>query len=449
MNKKLWGGRFGKKTDPSAEEFTRSIQYDYKLAKYDILGSMAHAEILGKAGYLTSKEVSKIQAALVNIGSGKFSPDTSYEDVHSQIQGMLESRIGDLALKLHTARSRNDQVVFATKVYCLDKLSETAVFLQAVIGSLRLLAKSNRDLIIPGFTHMQHAQPVYLKDYIEAYAIMLEDSLEKVKSATSNIRLTMGSGAVAGTPIEAKHYRMSLDKYAVKLGIKLSGLTLEPTKNSIYTVSDRSFVLESLNVAAIIATNLSRFAQDLIIWATKEFDFVDIDEAFCTGSSLMPQKKNPDVLELIRGCAGKIYGNRIGLLSVIKSLPLSYNRDMQLDKEPLFDSFETVIAELKVLKGFIQTLKFNKDKLNVQLDDELLYATDIAYYLVDKGVPFKTAHSIVGKLIKYSIDNSIKVKMMTQQELNMFSDKLAKNDIVKLFNPVVSVKSKRSIKRDA
>jgi argininosuccinate lyase len=447
MQKKLWGGRFGKKTDPLVEEFTKSIQYDYKLCKYDVLGSVVHVDILGKAGYLTAKEVSKIQAALLRIGNGVFKPDMSYEDVHSQIQNMLGSKVGDLALKLHTARSRNDQVVFATKVYCLDKLSYTAALLQAVIGSLKRLADTNKGVIMPGFTHMQHAQPVYLKDYLGAYVIMLEGGLQKTRAAATDIKLTLGSGAVAGTPIAAKHYKMSLDKYAKKLGIKLSGLRLEPTVNPVYTVSDRSFVLESLNVTAIIATHLSRFAEDMIIWATKEFDFVDIDEAFCTGSSLMPQKKNPDALELIRGCAGRMYGNRIGFLTVIKGLPLSYNRDMQLDKEPLFDSFDTVIAELKVMNGLIKTLKFNKKKIAAQLYDESLYATDIVYYLVGKGVPFKTAHTLVGKLVKYSADNCVEIKEMSQKELNAVSEKLIKKDIVKLFDPAVSVKSKRSIAR--
>jgi argininosuccinate lyase len=447
MAKKLWGGRFAKKTDPSVEAFTKSVQYDYKLAKYDILGSLAHVEILGKAGYLTAKEVSKMQSALYKIGSGKFSPDMSYEDVHSQIQDMLEGKVGDLALKLHTARSRNDQVVFATKVYCLDKYAEVSSLLGSAIAAFKSLSSANKDLVVPGFTHMQHAQPVYLKDYLGAYAMMLEGGLDKLNAAVANIKLTMGSGAVAGTPIAAKHYNVSLDKYAKRLGIKLSGLKLKPTANPVYTVSDRGFVLEALNVTAVIATHLSRFAEDMIIWATREFDFVDVDEAFCTGSSLMPQKKNPDVLELIRGCAGRMYGNRIGLLAVIKGLPLSYNRDMQLDKEPLFDSFETLIAELKVLKGLVKTLRFNKDKLETQLDDESLYATDIVYYLVDKGVPFKTAHTIVGKLVKHSADNAIEIKTMTQHELNAFSEKLAKKEIVKLFNPVVSVRSKRSVER--
>jgi len=447
MAKKLWGGRFGKKTHPLVEEFTRSVQYDYKLAKYDILGSVAHVEILGKAGYLKGAEVSKIQAALLKIGSGKVSADTSYEDIHSQIQDMLEAKIGDLALKLHTARSRNDQVVFSTKVYCLDKLSEVSVLLQAVIASIKALANANKTVVMPGFTHMQHAQPVYLKDYLGAYTMMLEGCLKKAASCAADIKLTMGAGAVAGTPIAAKHYRMNLDKYAGKLGIKLSGLKLEPAKNSIYTVSDRSFVLDPLNITALIATTLSRFAEDMIIWATKEFGFVDIDEAFCTGSSLMPQKKNPDVLELIRGYAGRMYGNRMGLLTVIKGLPLSYNRDMQLDKEPLFDSFEAVISELKVFNALVKTLKFKKENMSAQLEDESLYATDIVYYLVDKGVPFKTAHALVGKLIKYAADNDTEIKDMSQKELDAVSDKLVKKDIVKLFDPLVSVKSKRSVER--
>jgi argininosuccinate lyase len=447
MSKKLWGGRFGTKTDPLVEEFTKSIHYDYKLAKYDILGSMAHVAILGRAGYLTAGEVSKIQSAFVNIGNGKLLPDDSHEDIHSQIQDMLAARVGGLALKLQTARSRNDQVVFATKVYCKAELAVLAELLGYLIDALNKLASANRDMIMPGFTHMQHAQPVYLKDYLGAYAMMLKDDLAKVKDAASAIKLTMGAGAVAGTPIAAKHYRLSLDGYAKKLKIGLSGLRLEPTQNSIYTVSERGFVAESLNITAIIATHLSRFAEDLIIWSTKEFGFVDLDEAFCTGSSLMPHKKNPDTLELIRGYAGRLYGNRIGFLAVMKGLPLSYNRDMQLDKEPLFGSFEVVTKELRVLKGLVKTIKFNKAKIEESLEDESLYATDLVYYLVDKGAPFRIAHTAVGKLIKYSLDNSIDIKSMTDRELSKFSDKLKKSDIIRLLNPKISIESKKSIKR--
>ncbi|MFH0764626.1 MAG: argininosuccinate lyase [Candidatus Omnitrophota bacterium] len=447
MAKKLWGGRFGKKTDPLVEEFTKSIHYDYRLAKYDILGSIAHVEILGRAGYLTAGEVSKMQAALLAIGNGKLAPDASYEDVHSQIQDMLSARVGSLALKLHTARSRNDQVVFAAKVYCKDQLVRLAGSLNDLIDALEKVAKANKDMIMPGFTHMQHAQPVYLKDYIGAYVMMLEDCLAMAKDTCARIKLTMGAGAVAGTPVPAKHYKLSLDKYAGKLGINLSGLKLEPVKNAIYTVSDRGFVLESLNVTAIIATHLSRFAEDMILWATKEFGFIDIDDSYCTGSSLMPQKKNPDVLELIRGYAGRLYGNRMGFLATIKGLPLSYNRDMQLDKEPLFDSFNVVMSELKVLKGLVETVKFNSAKIEEHLEDEALYATDLVYYLVDKKTPFKDAHSIVGRLVKHAIDNSIEIKSMSDAELKKFSEKFAHKEIIKLFDPKVSVESKKSIKR--
>lgn len=447
MTKKLWGGRFAKKTDPSVEKFTKSIHYDYKLAKYDMLGSMAHVAILGKAGYLTSGEVAKMHSALAGIANGKFLPDESYEDVHSQIQDMLQRKVGDLALKLHTARSRNDQVVFATKVYCKAQLVQLEKLIDGLIDMLARLSKANKDVIVPGFTHMQHAQPVYLKDYIGAYVMMLESDLTKVKSVYSDIELTMGAGAVAGTPIAAKHYNVSLDAYAKKLKIPLPRLKMGPTRNSIYDVSERGFVAEALNVAAIIATHLSRFAEDMIIWSTKEFDFVDIDESFCTGSSLMPQKKNPDVLELVRGYAGRMYGNRIGFLAVIKGLPLSYNRDMQLDKEPLFDSFETVSASLEVMAGLVKTLRFNKANIEKHLEDEGLYATDLVYHLVGKGVAFKKAHAIIGKLVKYALDNSIEIKSMTDNELRKFSDKLVGKDIIKLLNPKVSVESKKSIKR--
>jgi len=388
-----------------------------------------------------------MQSALAGIANGKFSPDKSYEDVHSQIQGMLSAKIGDLSLKLHTARSRNDQVVFAAKVYCKAQLAELEKFVGGLIDALVRLARANQDLIVPGFTHMQHAQPVYLKDYIGAYVMMLENDLAKTKAAASDIKLTMGAGAVAGTPIASKHYNVSLDAYAKRLKIPLSGLKVGPTRNSLYDVSERGFVADALNVTAIIATHLSRFAEDMIIWSTKEFGFVDIDESFCTGSSLMPQKKNPDVLELVRGCAGRMYGNRIGFLAVIKGLPLSYNRDMQLDKEPLFSSFEIISEELALLPGLVSALKFNKAKIEEHLEDESLYATDLVYYLVDKRVPFKEAHTIVGKLIKYSLDNSIEIKSMTERELSKFSGKFRKSDVIKLFDPKVSAGSKKSIKR--
>jgi argininosuccinate lyase len=437
MAKKLWGGRFGKKTDPLVEEFTKSIQHDYKLAEYDVLGSISHVEILKKSGYLTSEEASKLKKELnfiyASIEKGSFKPDPKCEDIHTNIQNILQKKVGDLALKIHTARSRNDQVVFATKLYCKSAILDLQLVILKLAKTILGLIKNNKQVIIPGFTHMQHAQPVMLKDYLGTYAQMLARDDKRLSYISENMRITMGAGALACTPISASDY-------------KIKNL-LEATDNSLDSVSDRDFVIEIISALSIVAMHLSRLAEDLIIWSTKEFDFVEIDEAFCTGSSLMPQKKNPDVLELIRGYAGRLYGNLVSVLMMMKGLPLTYNRDMQLDKEPLFNSFEIVSSELKVLIGLIKTLKFNKAKIEEQLKDESLYATDLVYYLVDKKIPFKNAHTIIGKLVKYSIDNDIKIKDMPEILLKKFSGKLVKKEIVKLFDSLVSVKSKKSIKR--
>ncbi len=451
MAKKLWGGRFSKNTDPLVEEFTKSIQYDQKLAFCDLLGSCFHVIILKEAGILTADEAGQLGNALTSliesVNNNKFKPNRNSEDIHSEIQNILQKKVGGLALKLHTARSRNDQVVFATKLYCkltLEAINKTII---ALIQKINEIVIKN-DLIIPGFTHMQHAQPVYLKDYLGAYVEMLDRDIERLKYISKNIKITMGAGALAGTPIDEKKYNIKARELLKELGMAAKYLNLQPTSNSLDSVSDRDFVIEILSALSIIGMHLSRLAEDLVIWATKEFDFVEIDEAFCTGSSLMPQKKNADVLELIRGYAGRLYGNLVSVLTMMKGLPLTYNRDMQLDKEPLFNSFEIVSSELKVLTGLIKTLKFNKEKIKAQLEDESLYATDIVYYLVDKKIPFTKAHTIVGKLIRYSLDNNILIKDMPENVMKKFSDKLVKKDIVKLFDPLISVRSKKSIKRD-
>lgn len=453
MAKKLWGGRFSKKTEPLVEEFTKSIQYDYKLAEYDILGSIAHVSILGKAGYLTKNEVSKLHKGLNSIFKdmvdGYYKPKLrKEEDIHTYIQNELQKKVGDLALKLHTARSRNDQVAYATKLYSKGSLSATRNSVVALKKAIAILAEKNSEIIIPGFTHLQHAQPVYLKDYLSAYIEMLARDENRLEYLSRNIPISLGAGALAGTPINAQNYNLKAAQYIKEMKLDQSlNIQIHPTYNSLDTVSDRDFVIEIISALSILAMHLARLAEDLIIWSTKEFDFVEIDESFCTGSSLMPQKKNPDVLELVRGYTGRLYGNLVSVLTMMKGLPLTYNRDMQLDKEPLFNSFEVVSAELKVLTGLIKTLKFNKKKIEEQLKDESLYATDLVYYLVDKEVPFKEAHTIIGKLVKYSIDNEIKIKDMPENLLKKFSNKLIKKEIVKLFDPLVSVKSKKSIKR--
>jgi argininosuccinate lyase len=294
---------------------------------------------------------------------------------------------------------------------------------------------------------MQHAQPIYLKDYFIVYIEMLLRDSQRLENILKSMKITLGAGALAGTPIDAETYSIKASAYLKRLGDFSERFNIEATKNSVDTVSDRDFVIEIISALSILAMHLSRLAEDLIIWSTKEFDFVEIDEAFCTGSSLMPQKKNADVLELIRGNAGRLYGNLVSVLTMMKGLPLTYNRDMQLDKEPLFNSFEIVSSELKVLAGLIKTLKFNKEKIEEHLKDESLYATDLVYYLVDKKIPFKTAHTIVGNLVKYSLDNKIEIKQMPEPLLKKFSGKFVKKEIIKLFDPLVSVKSKKSIKR--
>lgn len=449
MAKKLWGGRFSKKTDPLVEEFTKSIHYDYKLAEYDLLGSISHVAVLAKVGYLTSVEARKLlkglHSLLEAVRKGYFKPDFSEEDIHTCIQNKLQKMTGALALKLHTARSRNDQVVFSTKLYCKMSIGDLQKDISRFLSAIGTLIKRN-DIVIPGFTHMQHAQPVYLKDYLGAYIKMLERDGHRLDSISKNLIISLGSGALAGTPITAKEYNLKAEEHIRKLGLDQS-FNIQPTANSLDAVSDRDFVIEITSALSILAMHLSRLAEDLIIWSTREFDFVEIDEAYCTGSSLMPQKKNPDVLELIRGYTGRLYGNLVSVLTMMKGLPLTYNRDMQLDKEPLFNSFEIVSNELKVLTGLIKTLKFNKDKIKEQLKDEALYATDLVYCLVDKKIPFKEAHTIVGKLVRYSLDNDIQIKDMPEGLLKEFSGKFVREEIVRLFDPLVSVRSRRSAKR--
>lgn len=448
---KLWGGRFSKKTDKLVEEFTKSISYDSKLAQFDVMGSQAHVVILQEAGYLTRAEAKKLYKALEaiynNIKKGTFKADKSCEDIHTDIQNKLQKKVGDLVLKLHTARSRNDQVVFATKLYCKNEAIKIRFDIDKLIKVLAKVSNLNKDIIIPGFTHLQHAQPVYLKDHLSAYMDMLSRDDGRLRYISDNMKITFGAGALAGTPIDAKTYSKKADKFFSSVGAD-NNWQIHSTENSLDSVSDRDFVIEIISALSIIAMHLSRLSEDLILWTTKEFDFIELDDAFCTGSSLMPQKKNPDVLELVRGYSGRLYGNLVAVLTMMKGLPLTYNRDMQLDKEPLFNSFEIVSNELGVLSGLIETIKFNKNKIKEHLQDEALYATDLVYYLVNKGAAFKEAHTIIGELVRYSIDNGILIKEIPESILKKdFSNKIVRSELVGLFDPKKSVESKKSIKR--
>ncbi|HOW36223.1 MAG TPA: argininosuccinate lyase [Candidatus Omnitrophota bacterium] len=457
MAKKLWGGRFSKKTDPLVEEFTKSIQIDKTLAQYDCWGSILHINVLKKAKLLTPEEHEKLEkglnAILKYIESDEFEKDPSlndFEDIHSYIQNLIEKKVPGIALKLHTCRSRNDQVVFCTKLYSLDHIKVVQKFIMEVDKSLLKLAVDNAGVNIPGYTHLQHAMPINLFEYFYAYHEMLNRDLKRLSNIYKTINLTLGAGALAGTFIKSKEYNS-----AVKLLLlSKDKIPVKPTTSAIDTVSDRDFVIEILSAISILGLHLSRLSEDLIIWSTKEFDFIEIDESFCTGSSLMPQKRNPDVLELIRGYAGKLYGNLISVLVTMKGLPLTYNRDMQLDKEPLFNSFTIIQQELKVLSHLLLKIKFNETAIKKQLSDECLYATDISDFLVKNGVTFKEAHTIVGQLISYKLKHGISLlpenemeKGITDEELKKFHPLLSIEVMKRIIDPYISVKNKKSLRR--
>jgi argininosuccinate lyase len=441
---KLWGGRFNKKTNELVEKFSNSMHFDILLAQYDCIGSLAHIDVLKKAGLITAGEHTKLSAGLTRIlkliDDGKLKPNTKFEDIHSYVQHLLETdkKVGKASLKLHTCRSRNDQVLFDTKLYCLMNILKTEKELIGIFQALEKLAKKNNDLIMPGYTHLQHAIPVKASHVLMAYATMLERDETRLLNAFNGIELTLGSGAVAGTMIPASFYNLP-----AKDGLPKS---VSAPDNSIATVADRDFIVETLSALAIIGMHLSRMCEDMILWASSEFNFIDIDDAFCTGSSLMPQKKNPDVLELVRGSTGRLYGNLVNVLVMLKGLPLSYNRDMQHDKEPLFDSFKTVQDALIVLTAMLPHVSFKKKNIEAQIADECLYATDIADFLVKNGVAFKTAHSLIGKLIQQKFTCKKNIVEMTDAQLKKIHPLLTHKALTTIIDPKRSVASKKSIK---
>ena len=436
MNK-LWGGRFKKKTNPLVEKFTSSIGYDYKLARYDVLASIAHAKMLGKTKIIPPKDSAKIiqglKTILKQIEGNRFTFENQAEDIHTNIQNALKMRIGKVAEKLHTARSRNDQVATDLRMYTKEEIVNLKLKIRNLQKVLIVFAKKNIKVIIPGFTHLQHAQPVSLAHQFLAYVEMLERDKGRLSDAYKRCDvLPLGSAALAGTslPIE-RNYLAKL------LGFK--GVCA----NSIDAVSDRDFVLEILADLSILSMHLSRMAQDLILWCSSEFGLLELDDAFSTGSSLMPQKKNPDVLELVRADTGTVYGNLISLLTVMKGLPLSYNRDMQLDKLPLFNSVETVDICLEVLCGLIKTAKVNQNQALILSSDELLCATDLVEYLVKRGTAFKEAHSIVGGVVAFALKKKIFLSEIALAQWRRFSTHF-KKDVYKLLNPKTSVAAKKS-----
>ncbi len=390
---KLWGGRFTKGTDKVAEDFHSSISFDQRLYRQDIRGSMAHARMLGKQGIIRRDEadtiVSGLQDILADIETGKVEFDVGAEDIHMNIEKLLTERVGDVGRKLHTARSRNDQVALDVRMYLKEEIAETAGLLLKLEEALLNLAGAHTGTVMPGYTHLQRAQPITFGHHLMAYFQMFRRDIERLADCYKRTDIMpLGSGALAGTtfPLDRK-------VVAEELGFA------EITANSLDGVSDRDFAIEFCAAASIIMMHLSRFCEEVILWSSTEFRFVDLDDAYSTGSSIMPQKKNPDVAELIRGKTGRVYGDLTALLSMMKSLPLAYNKDMQEDKEALFDAVDTVKGCLLVFTPMLETMRVNKENMARATRDGFTNATEVADYLAKKGVPFRKAHEIVGRLV--------------------------------------------------
>ena len=434
----MWKGRFKEPTAALLQSFSESISFDWRLWRHDIEGSIAHSAALEKAGLISKRERAQILAGLREIGAeiaaGKFRFKTELEDIHMNIEAELTKRIGDAGAKLHTARSRNDQVALDLRLYLRDEADSIAELLRDLQRALVGLAERNRDIIIPGYTHLQRAQPVYFAHHLLAYVEMLERDLGRVADCRKRINvLPLGSGAIAGSTIV-------LDR---KLVAKLLGFPAI-TQNSMDAVSDRDFAVELLAALALVATHLSRLSEDVILWASSEFKFITISDAYTTGSSLMPQKKNPDVAELTRGKTGRVIGNLVALLTVLKGLPMTYNRDMQEDKEPVFDSVDTVKAVLAVFAGMLRGTKVNAAACAAAVADPMLLATDVADYLVKRGVPFRNAHEVVGKAVALCTQRGCDLPQLTLADWRALSPAFEK-DVSRCFSLATAMAARKGI----
>lgn len=396
--KKPWQGRFEKLTLGEVEQYTESLSFDWRLYRYDIMGSVAHCRMLAECGIISHEEASQIIEALGEIQReierGEFNFDPSFEDIHMAIEHRLIQKIGDVGGKLHTARSRNDQIALDMRLYLRDVILTLREELLVVIETLVGLAKKFFHVVMPGFTHLQHAQPVALSHHFMAYCEMFRRDEERFADCFKRVNvLPLGSAAMAGTsfPID-----MSITARYLKFD--------QITRNSMDSVSDRDYMLEFLSDSAIAMMHVSRLAEELVLWSTTEFGFVELSDSFCTGSSIMPQKKNPDVAELMRGKTGRVYGNLMNLLTIMKALPLTYNRDLQEDKIPVFDTADTLISTLRLLSMMLSEISINEHRMEEMAKTGWILATELADYLVTKGVPFRKAHYVVGQLVRFCID---------------------------------------------
>ncbi len=413
--KKAWGGRFAERTDRRVETYTSSLPFDWRLYPYDVQGSIAYARALVKAGILSDAEGRQIVVGLEEIrkelDEGKLDRDPAHEDIHMYIEHRLVEKIGDVGGKLHTGRSRNEQVALDLRLYLKAEIGqimgETCELQEALLDQ----AETHLDVVMPGYTHLQRAQPILWAHHLMAYVEMLGRDVARFKDCLTRVTIMpLGSGALAGTA-----YPIDRAELAQELGFPAVA------RNSIDAVSDRDFALEFLAGASITMMHLSRLSDEIILWATAEFAFVDLPEAFATGSSLMPQKKNPDVAELARGKTGRVFGDLIALLTTTKGLPLSYNRDLQEDKEPVFDAVDTLRGTLQVLAPLVQGLRVDAERMRRATEEGFLNATDAADYLVSKGLPFRQAHEVVGKIVRYCLDHHKQLDQLSLEELLRYS----------------------------
>ncbi len=412
---KLWGGRFSKATDKKVDDFNSSIRFDQRMYKQDILGSIAHATMLGRQAIIPQADaeliVKTLGEILEDIEAGKVEFLIDAEDIHMNIEKILTERIGDAGKRLHTGRSRNDQVALDIRMYIRDEITEISDMLRKLMATLLSIAEENTDTIMPGYTHLQKAQPITLAHHIMAYFEMLKRDLERLADTKKRVNIMpLGSGALAATT-----YPLDREFVAEMLGFDAV------TQNSLDGVSDRDFVLETEFVLSMVMMHLSRFSEELILWSSHEFSFVEMDDAYSTGSSIMPQKKNPDVAELIRGKTGRVYGDLMAMLTTMKGIPLAYNKDMQEDKEGVFDAIDTVKLCLPVMTDMLATMKIRKDNMLKGAKGGFTNATDAADYLVKKGLPFREAHEVVGKMVAYALANDKALDEFTMDEFKACS----------------------------
>lgn len=411
----LWGGRFTKETDQLVYQFNASISFDRKFYRQDMEGSIAHVKMLGKQGILTESETEEIVRAikeiLQEVEDGTLEISQEYEDIHSFVEATLIDRLGDTGKKLHTGRSRNDQVALDMRLYTRQEVLETDELLKELLQVLFTVMENNLDTYMPGFTHLQKAQPVTLAHHLGAYFEMFKRDRQRMEDIYRRMNYCpLGSGALAGTTYD-------LDRYHTSELMGFAG----PTLNSMDGVSDRDYLIEFLSALSTIMMHLSRFSEEVIIWNSNEYQFIEIDDAYSTGSSIMPQKKNPDIAELVRGKTGRVYGALISLLTTMKGIPLAYNKDMQEDKELTFDAMDTAKGCLALFTGMLSTMKFRKEQMEASARNGFTNATDAADYLVGHGVPFRDAHGIVGQLVLYCIEKNRAIDEMTLEELKAVS----------------------------